>query len=73
MAADLYDAAFSTLGRLLGDHARASMTGLTLLGGFASTLGWPLIAGLEHQIGWRYAERISRKNDAAVPVQDGVL
>ena len=55
MAAGLYDAAFSTLGRLLGDHARASMTGLTLLGGFASTLGWPLIAGLEHQIGWRYS------------------
>ncbi|MDC7815650.1 MFS transporter [Pseudomonas sp. BLCC-B112] len=55
MAAGLYDAAFSTLGRLLGDNARASMTGLTLLGGFASTLGWPLIAGLEHQIGWRYS------------------
>lgn len=55
MAAGLYDAAFSTLGRLLGDHARASITGLTLLGGFASTLGWPLIAGLEHQIGWRYS------------------
>lgn len=55
MAAGLYDAAFSTLGRLLGNNARASMTGLTLLGGFASTLGWPLIAGLEHQIGWRYS------------------
>ncbi|PKM31078.1 MAG: MFS transporter [Gammaproteobacteria bacterium HGW-Gammaproteobacteria-11] len=53
MAAGLYDAAFSTLGRLLGDNARASMTGLTLIGGFASTLGWPLIAGLEQQIGWR--------------------
>ncbi|SDO46699.1 Predicted arabinose efflux permease, MFS family [Pseudomonas arsenicoxydans] len=55
MAAGLYDAAFSTLGRLFGDSARTSMTGLTLLGGFASTLGWPLIAGLEHQIGWRYS------------------
>lgn len=55
MATGLYDAAFSTLGRLLGNNARASMTGLTLLGGFASTLGWPLIAGLEHQIGWRYS------------------
>lgn len=55
MAAGLYDAAFSTLGRLLGNYARASMTGLMLLGGFASTLGWPLIAGLEHQIGWRYS------------------
>ncbi|UTW09907.1 MFS transporter [Pseudomonas benzenivorans] len=55
MAAGLYDAAFATLGRLLGDNARASMTGLTLLGGFASTLGWPLIAGLEHEMGWRHA------------------
>ncbi|MBD9483718.1 MFS transporter [Pseudomonas sp. PDM14] len=55
MAAGLYDAAFSTLGRLLGDSARTSMTGLTLLGGFASTLGWPLIAGLEHELGWRYS------------------
>lgn len=55
MAAGLYDAAFSTLGRLFGESARTSMTGLTLLGGFASTLGWPLIAGLEQQIGWRYS------------------
>lgn len=54
MAAGLYDAAFATLGRLFGESARASMSGLTLLGGFASTLGWPLIAALEHQLGWRY-------------------
>ncbi|GGC90917.1 MFS transporter [Halopseudomonas salina] len=54
MAAGLYDAAFSTLGRLLGSDARASITGLTLLGGFASTLGWPLITGMEHQFGWRH-------------------
>ncbi|SDU30364.1 MFS transporter [Halopseudomonas salegens] len=55
MAAGLYDAAFSTLGRLLGANARASITGLTLIGGFASTLGWPLIAGMEHQVGWRFS------------------
>lgn len=55
MAAGLYDAAFATLGRLLGKNARASMTGLTLLGGFASTLGWPVIAGLEQELGWRYS------------------
>lgn len=54
MAAGLYDAAFSTLGQLLGSHARASITGLTLLGGLASTLGWPLIAGLEQLVGWRH-------------------
>lgn len=53
MAAGLYDAAFSTLGRLLGDGARTSITGLTLLGGFASTVGWPVIAGMEEWLGWR--------------------
>jgi len=55
MAAGLYDAAFSTLGRLFGEEARTSITGLTLLGGFASTVGWPVIAGLESWIGWRNA------------------
>ncbi|MHC8357669.1 MFS transporter [Pseudomonas sp. LB3P81] len=55
MAAGLYDAAFSTLGRLFGEGARTSITGLTLLGGFASTIGWPMIAGLESWIGWRSA------------------
>lgn len=53
MAAGLYDAAFSTLGRLLGEGARTSITGLTLLGGFASTLGWPAIAAMEEWLGWR--------------------
>lgn len=55
MAAGLYDAAFATLGSLLGSAARSSISGLTLLGGFASTLGWPLLAYLEHQLGWRGA------------------
>jgi predicted MFS family arabinose efflux permease len=55
MAAGLYDAAFSTLGRLFGEGARTSITGLTLLGGFASTIGWPVIAGLESWTGWRSA------------------
>ncbi|MGV8180277.1 MFS transporter [Pseudomonas aeruginosa] len=54
MAAGLYDAAVATLGRLFGESARASMSGLSLLGGFTSTLGWPLIAALEHELGWRY-------------------
>ncbi|ELQ04497.1 major facilitator superfamily transporter [Pseudomonas syringae BRIP34881] len=53
MAAGLYDAAFSTLGRLLGEGARTSITGLTLLGGFASTLGWPAMAAMEEWLGWR--------------------
>ncbi|MGB8398552.1 MFS transporter [Bradyrhizobium sp.] len=53
MGAGLYDAAFGTLGRIYGDAARRSITGITLLAGFASTVGWPLTAlGLE-SIGWR--------------------
>jgi MFS family permease len=53
MGLGLYDAAFGALGRIYGDKARPAITGVTLLGGFASTVGWPLSAlGLE-TIGWR--------------------
>lgn len=53
MSAGLYDAAFAALGRIYGDSARRSITGITLMAGFASTIGWPLSAwGLE-TIGWR--------------------
>src|ERR1700736_2162906 len=53
MGFGLYDAAFAALGRIYGDAARRSITGITLFGGFASTVGWPLTAwGLE-TIGWR--------------------
>src|SRR5580698_8027029 len=53
MGCGLYDAAFAALGRIYGDAARGSITGITLLAGFASTVGWPLTAwGLE-TIGWR--------------------
>jgi len=55
MAMGLYDAAFATLGRLLGRSARSSITGVTLLAGFASTIGWPLTALLENELGWRAA------------------
>src|SRR3954447_25551014 len=40
----LYDAAFSTLGRLYGQDARRAITTLTLFGGFASTVCWPVSA-----------------------------
>ncbi|WP_028240816.1 MFS transporter [Stutzerimonas azotifigens] len=55
MACGLYDAAFATLGRLLGKDAKPSLTGVTLLGGLASTLSWPAIAALEQWFGWRQA------------------
>ena len=53
MGYGLYDAAFGALGRIYGEAARGPITGITLLAGFASTVGWPLTAyGLAH-IGWR--------------------
>jgi MFS family permease len=55
MAAGLYDAAFATLVRLYGSDARSTITGITLIAGFASTVGWPLTAWLEHEFGWRGA------------------
>jgi predicted MFS family arabinose efflux permease len=55
MGAGLYDPAFSTLGRLYGDNARAAITQLTLFGGFASTVCWPLSALLIAHAGWRGA------------------
>ncbi len=53
MAAGLYDAAFSTLGRIFGAGARGAITTLTLWGGFASTVCWPLSAYLVETVGWR--------------------
>jgi MFS family permease len=55
MSAGLYDAAFSTLGRLYGQAARQHITILTLFGGLASTACWPLSAFLVEEVGWRGA------------------
>lgn len=55
MPLGLYDAAFSTLVRLYGADARRSIVGVTLLGGFSSTVSWPLTAALEAHHGWRVA------------------
>lgn len=55
MALGLYDAAFATLSRLLGSDARGPITGITLIAGFASTLGWPLSTWFEAEMGWRGA------------------
>jgi len=53
MAMGLYDAAFATLGRIYGTSARKPITGITLIAGFASTVGWPLTAWGISTIGWR--------------------
>src|SRR5579863_3020562 len=55
MAIGLYDPAFATLTRLYGRDARAPITGITLIAGFASTIGWPASAWFEHALGWREA------------------
>ena len=55
MGAGLYDAAFAALGQLYGRDARGPITNLTLFGGFASTVCWPLSAYLEQAFGWRGA------------------
>ncbi len=55
MGSGLYEAAFASLVRLYGKDARNSITGITLIAGFASTVGWPLSAVLELHYGWRTA------------------
>ncbi len=55
MALGLYDSAFATLTALYGREARAPITGITLIAGFASTVGWPLSALLDQTLGWRGA------------------
>lgn len=55
MAMGLYDAAFATLVRLHGQAARTPITGITLIAGFASTVGWPLTAWIAGAEGWRAA------------------
>ena len=55
MGCGLYEAAFAALVRLYGHEARGAITGITLIAGFASTVGWPLSAFLESRYGWRGA------------------
>ena len=55
MGTGLYDAVFAALGRMYGSAARGPITNLTLFGGFASTVCWPLSAFMIEHIGWREA------------------
>lgn len=52
-AATLYDPAFATLGRIFGVAARRPITVLTLAGGFASTVSWPVTHLLLDAVGWQ--------------------
>ena len=53
MGSGLYESAFAALVRLYGHESRNPITGITLIAGFASTVGWPLSALLESKFGWR--------------------
>lgn len=55
MGCGLYEAAFATLAGIYGRAARSPITGITLIAGFASTVGWPLSGVIEAQMGWRVA------------------
>ncbi|BDI03472.1 MFS transporter [Sphaerotilus microaerophilus] len=55
MGAGLYESAFATLVWLYGRDAGRTITGITLLAGFASTVGWPLSAWMDAYFGWRGA------------------
>lgn len=55
MGTGLYDAVFAALGRMYGSEARTPITNLTLFGGFASTVCWPLSAFMIEHAGWRTA------------------
>jgi predicted MFS family arabinose efflux permease len=55
MGSGLYEAAFASLVRLYGGDSRGPIAGITLIAGFASTVGWPLSTFLELHVGWRGA------------------
>lgn len=51
----LYDAAFAALARIGGPGAKRAISGITLLGGLASTTFWPIGHALLGRLGWRGA------------------
>jgi predicted MFS family arabinose efflux permease len=53
MGAGLYDAAFATLGSMFGSKARLTITALTMVAGFSSTLCWPISQFLLQSSSWR--------------------
>ncbi len=55
MGFGLYEAAFATVTGLYGREARNAITGITLIAGFASTVGWPASAFMIDALGWRGA------------------
>lgn len=58
MRCTLYDAAFATLVRIGGPGASRAMSWITLPGGLASTVFWPVGHVLASWLGWRGAELV---------------
>lgn len=55
MAATLYEPAFAVIAKAFRLNYRRALTVLTLFGGFASTVFWPLTTALIDRFGWRTA------------------
>ncbi len=55
MRLSLYDAAFASLARIGGLGAKRPISQITLLGGLASTVFWPIGFFLAENLGWRGA------------------
>lgn len=53
MAMTMYEAAFATISHAWGMQGRQAISTLTLFGGFASTVFWPLTVKLSGLVGWR--------------------
>lgn len=53
MAFTLYDAAFAVIHHLTPQHYRRNITIITFMGGFASTVFWPMGFYLQTTLGWR--------------------
>jgi len=68
MAATLYDPAFAVLARVFGSDLRRAITLITLFGGFASTVFWPLTQALIDAFGWRIAVSILALINVAICV-----
>ena len=58
MRSILYDGAFAALTALAGDGARRAISLVTLFGGFASSVFWPIGAWLDASFGWRGALQV---------------
>lgn len=53
MALGLYDTCFAAIGYVAPSSYRRTVTGVTLVAGFASTVSWPATHYLAQAIGWR--------------------